>query len=117
MAQIEIPEPWRKQVCAILSTEETGTLIEWTDDAERRFAASFFDAWETQLYAAYQAFLSGAHPMGCLVTMNTPAGQAYEFLFPFKWRTAYGKILLRADGRRVVVFSAHLPEKPKLSCE
>ena len=41
MAQIEIPEPWRKQVCAILSTEETGTLIEWTNDAERRFEASF----------------------------------------------------------------------------
>ena len=49
MAQIEIPEPWRKQVCAILATEATGTLIEWTHDAERGFAASFFDAWETQL--------------------------------------------------------------------
>ena len=117
MAQIELPEPWRKKVCAILSTEETGTLIEWTNDAERRFEASFYDAWPNQLYAAYQAFLSGAHPTGCFVTMKKPAGQTYEFLFRFKGRTAYGKILLRADGRRVVVFSAHLPEKPKLSCE
>jgi hypothetical protein len=37
MAQIEIPEPWRKQVCAILATEKTGGLIRWTGDAEARY--------------------------------------------------------------------------------
>jgi hypothetical protein len=117
MAQIEIPEPWRKQVCAILASEATGTLIEWTNDAERGFEQSFYDAWPNQLYAAFEAYLSGSHPTGCTIKMKTPAGETYEFLFPFKGRRAYGKILLRNDRTRIVVFSAHTPEKPKLSCE
>lgn len=117
MAQIEIPELWRNQVCAILATEETGKLIEWTYDAEREFTRSFLDAWDNQLYASFQSFLTGPGPTGCPVNMKNTPGETYEFLFPFKGKTTYGKILLRADRKHVIIFSAHLPEKTKLSCE
>ena len=117
MAQIEIPEPWRKKVCAILATEETGTLIEWTDDAEDEFQASFVGTWQSQMYAAFQMFFEGNRPTGCPVQMKKSAGETYEFLFKFKGKVTYGKILLRPDQQRITVFSAHLPEKPKLSCD
>ncbi len=55
--------------------------------------------------------------MGCPIQMDRPAGETWEFFFPFQSRTFYGKILLRTDGRRIVIFSAHLPTKTKLSCE
>jgi len=117
MAQIAIPEDWRNQVCAILAAEATGTLIEWTNDAEREYERSFFNAWQSQLYAAFQTYLSGPRPTGCPVQMKKTAGETYEFLFQFKGKTTYGKILLRSDRRRVVIFSCHLPEKPRLSCD
>lgn len=87
MAQIEIPEVWRNQVCAILATEATDSLIEWKYDAEIRYEA---DATAAKMLAGD----------------NDPA-----------WRYEYGKILLRPDRKRVVIFSAHRPLKPKLSCE
>jgi len=46
-----------------------------------------------------------------------PVGETYEFYFPFHRTQFYGKILLRPDLERVVIFSAHRPLKPKLSCE
>lgn len=55
--------------------------------------------------------------MGCCCHMDTPPGETYEFYFHFKGQQLYGKILLRADRKRIVIFSAHRPLKPKLSCE
>jgi len=127
MAQIEIPEGWRKQVCAILASESTGTLIEWTGDAESRYeahaaAAKFLandnePVWIHEVYQPFRDFLSSPHPVGCPVTMAKPAGETYEFYFQFKRTRFYGKILLRTDGKRVVIFSAHRPLKPRLCCE
>jgi hypothetical protein len=117
MATVEIPAPWRRDVCAILVTERSGTLIEWTDDARNRYEADSSFAWEYEVYAALKTFLSSSRPTGCLVAMAKPAGETYEFYFEFKGIQFYGKILLRTDRKRVVLFSAHLPLKPKLSCE
>ena len=47
---------------------------------------------------------------------NHPAKRT-EFYFPFKGQRLYGKILLRTDKQRIVIFSAHRPLKPKLNCE
>lgn len=117
MAQIAIPEHWRTQVCAILQTEATGTLIEWTADASRRFEASFLERWPSEVYTALKTYLSGQHASGCLITMNTPPGETYEFFFQFDGQKTYGKILLRTDAKRIVLFSAHLPLGANLSCE
>lgn len=117
MAQINIPEPWRTTVCAILKTEATGRLIEWTEDATNRFEASFLEAWPYQVYAAFRSYLGGPNPTGCLITMASPVGETYEFFFIFDGRKTYGKILLRTDGKIIVIFSAHLPLKDRLDCD
>ena len=117
MAKIEIPETWRKQVCAILATEETGKLILWTRDAEQRYAATPGAPWHFEVYQPLIEFLSQGTPTGCLVSMADPPGETYEFFFMFKGLKLYGKILLSSSRKSVVLFSAHLPLKQKLSCE
>ena len=117
MAQIEIPETWRTAVCAILGTEATGRLIEWTKDAQTRFKADSDAGWNYELYDALKTFLTVGPATGCLVTMEVPPGETYEFYFQFHAKTFYGKILLRSDRKRVLIFSAHLPRKPRLSCK
>jgi hypothetical protein len=117
MAQVEIPATWRTDVCAILATEKSGTLIEWTVDARNRYEADANSAWEYEVYEEFRAFLSSPQPLGCLVFMERPSGETYEFWFRFKGARFYGKILLRTDRKRIVLFSAHRPLKPKLSCE
>jgi hypothetical protein len=117
MAQIEIPELWRNDVCAILASEQTGTAIRWTLDAERRFQAGSDFAWFYEVYQPIRDYLASAHATGCPIAMHDPPGETYEFLFPFARRTFYGKILLRTDRKRVVVFSAHIADKTQLSCE
>ena len=127
MAQQEIPAQWRKEVCAILETEATDRLIEWTDDAEQDYEADaaatkmrkgdLDPVWRNEVYQPFQSFLSSPSPTGCLVTMATPPGETYEFYFDLHGERYYGKILLRKDRKRVIVFSAHRPRKATLSCE
>ena len=117
MAQITIPRDWRDKVSATLETEATGTLIEWTKDAETRYKSDYNSAWNFELYEAFKTFFREEHPTGCRITMQAPPGETYEFYFPFQSKKFYGKILLRVDLKRVVIFSAHLPLRAKLSCE
>lgn len=65
----------------------------------------------------YVSFLESNDPKGCPVQMDYPAGETWDFYFTFEGRKTYGKILLRTDGKRIIPYSAHLPEKPKLRCE
>jgi hypothetical protein len=126
MAQIEIPEPWRKQVCAILETED-GRLIEWTSDAERRYEADGTAAkmrggntdpvWRYEIYRPLRDFFASPNCTGCPVAMDRPPGETFEFFFTFAQEKFYGKVLLRSDRKRVVIFSAHRPLFATLSCE
>lgn len=127
MAQQEIPAQWRKEVCAILATAATGSKIRWTGDAVARYEASALavkmragdnnPVWQNEIYQPISDYLSGRQPTGCPVTMDFPPGHTYEFLFPNRGETFYGKILLFKDRQRVLVLSAHLPDFDKLSCE
>jgi len=116
MALIELPEPWRRDVCAILKTEDT-QVIQWTADCRVRYEADFFPAWPYEVYEPLRAFLEGNRPLGCPKKMEKPPGETYEFYFQFRSTQSYGKILLRPDRRRIMLFSAHLPLQERLSCE
>lgn len=118
MAQQEIPEAWRKDVCAVLKTGRTGHEIQWTIDAATRYEADSNFAFQNELYPILQNLFQGPPPpTGCLVVMDRPAGETYEFYFQFKNRKNYGKVLLHTNRKKITVFSAHLPLKAKLSCE
>lgn len=116
MAQIAIPEQWRTTVCAILKAEDNN-LIRWDPTGRKRYEATPGCHWAYEAHEAFRGFLSQPHPTGCHVTMNEPPGETYEFYFQFKGQQFYGKILLRTDRKRIVIFSAHQPLKARLSCE
>jgi hypothetical protein len=127
MALTVIPSEWRKIVCAILEAEDP-SAIQWTNDAWQRYESGFtrYDSaldppWYTpsryEVYDPLMRFLETEGAKGCLVAMKTPAGETYEFFFRFLGTKAYGKILLRSNRKQIVIFSAHPPLKPKLSCE
>ena len=116
MAQIEIPKPWRETVCAILASGEK-SLIHWDLLGRIRYEATPGCHWTYEAQDAFTDFLSLPNPTGCRVlTMETP-GETYDFFFQFKGQKFYGKILLRTDRKRIIIFSAHLPLKEKLFCE
>ena len=58
MAQIEIPEAWRKEVCGMLATEDTGNRIRWTRDEEKRYDATPGSPWYHEVYLPLRDFLS-----------------------------------------------------------
>jgi hypothetical protein len=113
MSQIPIPEIWRTAVVAALKSQR----IQYTKDAFRDWQNDFPSAFKYELEQAFIQFLLLANCMGCHVTMATPPGQTWEFYFQYMKTKTYGKILLRDDGNRVVIFSAHRPMKAKLSCD
>jgi len=118
MAQIQIPEEWCKAVCTVLETEDTtNRIIQWTGDAGTRYENDFFGSWKYQAYAALRNYLESGTATGCAKKMDRPAGETYEFFLDFNNMKTYGKILLRTDRERIVVFSVHLPARARLSCE
>lgn len=117
MAQIEIPLAWRQDVCRILQNGKPGRDIIWPTTSRQRFEADFPGAWPYEAQDELRRHLSRLTVSGCPVTMATPAGVTYEFMFDLKKRSSYGKILLTNDRKILYLFSAHLPLKPKLSCE
>jgi hypothetical protein len=116
MAQQEIPEQWRKAVCAALASGDAA-LIYWEPTGRKRYEAIPGCDWAYEAHDAFRHYLLQLHPTGCHKVMDVPPGETYDFFFQFKGRKFYGKILLRTDRRRIVVFSAHLPAFAKLSCE
>lgn len=113
-----IPPDWIQAVCAVLRTEDT-RKIEWTLGCRQRYEAdfSYLEAWPSDVYAPLIKALSQPNATGCPKNMAKPAGTTWEFYFTFKSTLAYGKILLRPDRRSIVLFSAHKPLGPTLSCE
>ena len=90
MAQIEIPEKWRKDVCAVLATEAK-EKIEWKVDAEIRYEADATAAklrqgdsdpvWRYEVYQPLIDFLSSPNPKGCLITMERRQERRMSFSF------------------------------------
>src|SRR5690606_33170490 len=110
------PEEWRDKVCKLLRTENP-SILEITFTAQQRFDANFPGSWLYELYSAFRNTLKN-EIRGCPISMNPPPpGITWEFFFQFKGKKTYGKILLRTDKEALVIHSAHLPEKAKLSCE
>lgn len=118
MAQVEISKEWRDAVCAVLKTEDTtNRIIRWTSDARTRYESDFLGLWPYQVYAAMRRYLESDNATGCPKSMDHPTGETYEFFFELNKAKTYGKILLRPDRIRIVLFSAHFPARETLSCE
>jgi hypothetical protein len=117
MPLIDLPAAWCRDVVNVLDTGATGREIRWTIDSAQDYESDFCYAFQNEVYPDIAAYLRGHQPRGCPKRMEKPPGETYEFFFTFKGRQAYGKVLLRPDHKNIVVFSAHLPRRPRLSCE
>lgn len=116
MSAQPIPLAWRQAVSAALRAR----------DARIEFTHSFYERWQTDFPG--ETFLGLLHDFesmlsrslqGCPVTLDPPAraGETWEFWFMHGGDKAYGKILLRQDGRGIVLYSAHRPKYRYLHCE
>ena len=111
-----IPAAWRHTVCAALKRGNNGARF--TEDGRQRWENQFPDAFPYEVVDAFIRFLSASQALGCPVQMDHPAGETWEFFFPFHDEKLYGKLLLKkSDGKSVIIFSAHRPDRPKLRCE
>lgn len=111
-----IPAAWRQNVCAALKRGSSGARF--TEDGRQRWENQFPDAFRYEVDEALILFLSAPIVLGCPVSMDRPPGETWEFFFPFRGEKLYGKILLKkSDGKSVIIFSAHRPDRPKLRCE
>ena len=116
MAQELIPQDWLRAVCAVLATEDE-TRIRRTKDFSTRFRRSFPGVKESEVEDALLNHLSQQNVTGCHVQMDYPIGTTWELFFSFRGKKTYGKLMLRIGGWDVLLYSAHLPEKPRLRCE
>jgi len=111
MALQPIPPQWCKTVRSALPQAR------FTNDCHRRWQREFPGLFRYELEEAFRKALSSGCLHGCPVQMTDPPGETWEFYFELNGTKTYGKLLLRTDKKRVVIFSAHRPEKKKLRCE
>ena len=109
---IQIPQAWKDAVCAILRTQDKRRIL-IRDRAQNEWNAATSFAFKHELYAALEDTLTQAVVMGRARTMDEP-GEAYEFFFAHNERQMYGKLILCSDGRMIIIYSAHPPEKAEL---
>lgn len=112
-----IPTAWLKAVSRILKSG-TSREIRSTQTYAQKFQFSFPAEGLDSVIQYFLLFLEGSNPVGCPVDdMERPPGEAWEFWFIYKGHKTYGKILLTEDRKRIILHSAHLPEKEYLRCE
>lgn len=116
MSAQPIPTSWLRAVTVHLRAR--GDRLEFDPSGYMRWMEDFPGATELELFHDFEHMFSMTLH-GCPLTMDPPAaaGETWEFWFMHRDEKAYGKILLRADGAGIAIYSAHLPTKKFLRCE
>jgi len=110
-----LPADWLTSVCRLLRGDPAAVIF--TKECHRRWSREFPDAYRFHLEAAFLALLRSGSVYGCPVTLSFPPGTTWEFFFQFHNEKLYGKILLTPDRERLLILSAHRPERLTLQCE
>jgi hypothetical protein len=105
-----IPQAWKDAVCSVLRSH--GEVIV-RDRARDEWIAATGSVFRYELCNALLDALSAPEIMGRLRVMDEP-GETYEFFFSYAKKPMYGKICLCPDGRVIIIYSAHPPERPEL---
>lgn len=112
-----IPDLWRSKVCAALKDGDPNR-VEYTFTGGQRtqneLAGLLNYNYEIE-DALREALMVPCE--GCPCIMGTTPGVTWEFFFYYRSVKLYGKILLRLDLKRLLIFSAHLPERSTLKCD
>lgn len=111
-----VPAEWLRAVCGLLRTGDPAQVT-FTKEGRLRWSREFPAAFRFELESAFLAALRGGVIHGCPVDLSFPPGTTWEFFFQFQDEKLYGKILLTPDTKRLLILSAHRPERPTLQCE
>ncbi|MBC8009802.1 MAG: hypothetical protein H7067_06875 [Burkholderiales bacterium] len=111
-----IPPDWCKTVCELLR-KGGPRLVTFEPKGRMRWEAEFPSGMMYELEKAFRDTLSQPGVAGCPVQMSFPTGDTWDFYFTYKGHKLYGKILLYPAKNKVLIFSAHHPDKPTLRCE
>lgn len=105
-----IPQEWRTQVIAILSTGRLEKIL-IRKRAQDDFQSLFPGAFRMELFDCLCQALSSDSLEGRLVFGMKEPGTVYEFIFYHHQTAIYSKLNLCPDGTVVIVYSAHRPLK------
>lgn len=106
-----IPYEWRRAVVAILQEGLHSKRIEVSRRAFVDYQSLFPSEFSYQMFEAFADALSLPEVFGKREYGMVPEGETYGFIFKHQRKEVYGKVCLTADGRVVVIFSAHRPLK------
>lgn len=113
MSLQSIPVDWRQAVIRVIRAGKST----FTQSGRRKWENGFPGVFKAELEEDLLTFLKHNDARGCPVTMDSPPGTTWEFWFRHQGHRTYGKLMLEAGSDRVLIFSAHHPENPKLRCE
>ena len=108
-----IPLAWRQAVCVALRAGKS----HFTNLGRSKWEHSFPGGFKPELEEDLVKQLNKPNPRRCPVQMDHPPGTTWEFWFTHQGCKTYGKLLLEEGGQRVLILSAHHPQRPKLHCE
>jgi hypothetical protein len=111
---VEIPKHWRHTVAAILRRGSSGKEILLRKRARNEWQALTLDPFDGSLFHAIAAALEQETLHGKAHVMDEP-GETYAFAFSYQAAsghvTVYAKVNLTIDGKVVIIYSAHRPDK------
>jgi hypothetical protein len=112
---IPIPEAWRTRVAAILR-RGSGKHILVTARATRDWESLTLDPFVCSLFSALVSALRTSELEGRRVDGMAEDGETYAFVFRYTTGAGipvkvYAKLNLTPDGKVVIIYSAHAPNK------
>lgn len=107
-----IPDEWKRKVRDALNSSDKSRCIVRFTTAELTWQATFPDTFNFQMLRAISDALAAPSIEGALKRMDEPT-ETYAFFVTFRKNKMYAKVGLYPDGKIVIVYSAHKPDKNK----
>lgn len=107
-----IPDEWKRKVRDALNSSDRSRCIVRITTAELTWQAAFPDTFNFQMLRAISDELAAPSVEGALKIMDEPT-ETYAFFLTFRRTKMYAKVGLFPDGRIVIVYPAHKPDKSK----
>lgn len=108
------PSPeWIKAVCDCLNSADRKRIVV-RQRAILDWSALFPDAFLSDLYLALAKALKSSDLDAARVEAMSEPGDTFGFFFYYRSRKLFGKICLQPNGKVIIIYSAHRPQRPKL---
>ena len=108
----DIPVDWKSAVRTILLRNERGSIIT-RSRARKEWEAAFPFSFPYERNEAIATALADPSLKGRRITNMNEDGDVWEFFITFEERKVYTKINRLPNGKFIILYSAHIPNKGK----